>query len=177
MVRCWGRIRRPFGADSSIGTTRTTRSPGGLFHFVLSGHGGQTVLQFCDAFVPDSADDHDMVFVLLGYGEIADQVHLVVNDKIGEAAAADFSQDGLIRGGHPDGSIYDQEGDISAAQDETGFFDAFFPKQAVIIETGGICDQDGPQRQDLHRFGNGIRRRAFVIRDNGQILTGQGVDE
>ena len=118
-----------------------------------------------------------MVLQLFRQGERGNQVAFVEYHKIGNFAGLDFLEQFSIEIIQPAGSIHHQERNIGAPEYQTGFIDPGLAQVAVIVHARGIREQDRSQGQDFHGFGDWIRGGSFKIRDDGQVLASDGIDQ
>ena len=118
-----------------------------------------------------------MVLQLFWKGKGRDQVAFVEHHQIGDLPGLDLLEQFPVKSIQSADGIHHQESDIRAPEHQTGFFDPGLTQIAVVIHPRGICQQDGTQGQDLHGFGDRIGGGPFEIRDDGQVLAGDGVDQ
>ena len=104
------------------------------------------------------------------------QVRLAYHDQ--KRAAGGFElvhQPFLVFG--PDVRLDQQHGHVHAAQRGEHLFAALVAQRGRVVHPAGVREDHGPDRQQFHRFLDGVRRRAGLRRDDGDVLPRQEVQE
>ena len=72
--------------------------------------------------------------------------------------------------------VNDEDGDVRAVQDLLCTAHALRAERALVVKARRVDDDDGAHRQQLHRLGDGVGRRAADGGHKGDLLPGDGVD-
>ena len=74
-------------------------------------------------------------------------------------------------------SIDDKNRDIGSVDDGSRFRRAKFTQFAFVVEAGSVDEHDRADGMQLHGFIDRVSRRSGSVRNDGQILACQCVDE
>ena len=93
------------------------------------------------------------------------------------AGLFELFEQGLIRRAHANAAVDDEHTDVCPSQYLAGFRHAHLAQTADVVNAGGVNDDHGPEGQELHGLGHGVGGGALLIRNDGEGLTGDGVDD
>ena len=105
------------------------------------------------------------------------QVGLVEDHEQRDVFGADEREDLQLAGAEPELRLGDEQGHVGLVQHVARPPDAQLAQRALVVEAGRVDDGDGPQGQQLHGLVDRVGRGALHLRNDGDLLAGQGVDE
>ena len=105
-------------------------------------------------------------------------VALVEHEEEGGARLAQLLHEFVLKRARARGGVRHDQDQVGASKLETRALRAQAADvRLIVVEARGVDEHHGPQRQQLHRLLDGISSRARHVRDDGDRLPGDGVEE
>ena len=136
--------------------------------------GGNTLLQRHNPHACEGADIN-LVFSD-GIGNRLQQIRFVANHQIRHFPGLKVFNQHFFHGTQGLAACH-QQGNVGFAQYLQGFFHPKLSQFSLVIHTGGVNEHYRAQRQQLHGFVHRVRGGSGGIGNDGQLLSGDGVDD
>ena len=145
-----------------------------MFGVLLSaGQAADALFQLVDVLAGLGADGD---LIGLTGQRCVQQVGLVVDHQVRDVPCLELLCQLPVVRLHPQGAVYYQDGHIGLVQHLEGTLDTQLSQSAYIVNTRGINDDHGADGQQLHGLLHRVGGGALHLGDQGEGLTGDGID-